>query len=169
MNEIHLDQYNQTADSNSRPYLSITWHKLNGNIYCHTACLVVDDQSVLEPAKITLNYHSIQDPNSRAKQKHFDNSVTVYLDYHRLGDTIEIPLNATELIDGIEMNDWTLKNDGSRNHMRRYPTGIEWSIGDYGQSLLFETALNLTPALIMEKYAPTLTEGDKLTINIHFT
>ena len=53
--------------------------------------------------------------------------------------------------------------------MRRYPTGIEWSIGDYGQSLLFETALNLTPALIMEKYAPTLTEGDKLTINIHFT
>lgn len=162
-----IDLKGKIVEKDSYPYLSIIWHKSKWGTYCHSAVLrfannAVEDLSVIEViCKITVL-------DKKKPVRFYYQPTATYLPVKVNEGVVSVPLNCSNLIDAISMNNWTLNKKKQRNRLIGRATGFKWTYAgnEYQYDFLPDNAYS--PAMLCEPYLKDLREGEKLEIRICF-
>ena len=78
-----------------------------------------------------------------------------------------VPLNSTEIIDGLSLNSWTTFKNKVRGVIKEFAIGLSYKIEDNPEvSFSFIKDEIKTPFLISEQYFTELNDGGRIDVDI---
>lgn len=154
------------------PILKITWGKAFDEIYGHHASLFIpyESQSLFPPETVWVGVTIRTNEIIKKKIASYSESTFSYhLKCEILADGISVPLNSSQLLDGICVDSWTILKDGIRGTHKQFPVSIFYSIpGEIPVTINFDHENSDTPFLKSEPKLKGLQNGDTIDVSINF-
>lgn len=168
---FHYKLLDNSEEAQKGCYLSITWHKVENEIYCHHAyiSLPVKWQSLFAPINSEITIETV------SKSRNTDNIWTSY--FHKVMRILpinkstvgsyQVNLNSPEILDALTLNEWTLGKNGKKVTLKAYPIRLTAKVDDRNYIFNFDGALWQTPRLICNKEVEQMQLGEKLETIIY--
>lgn len=146
------------------PALEISWHKTKKEVYCYSACLIFESLVASTPIRVSITTTAITSPAS--EQKRISQSIiTRYFSCKSENGLTHVPLNSTELVEAIELCEYTKDSKGQNKHLIHYPSEIKFSYSGNEESCFFNPGL---PPLLICRDLLMLTEYEnKIAVHIN--
>lgn len=162
---INLTHTGEKTASPILPYLEITWHKFGEIIYCHRAKLFFNSSEDEKSVRIDINIKNWQYQDKKNPIS-FDESMWAYLPCNISDNIVCVPLDSTNLVESLEINEWTQAKDKTQSKIKRCPIEISWIFGNQTYKHSFIQDGLFSPVLICEPFFSCLKDGEKLTASI---
>lgn len=145
------------------PALEITWHKTPKEIYCHHASLIFESPSEFDLVRVEIKTISLTSPS---RERHVSESIiTRYLPCRREDGKIIVALNSTELVEALNLCEFTKNVKGTKCSLVQYSASISFFYADAGQTYSFEA--DLPPRLISKMALDSIDAGEKINVHIN--
>lgn len=157
---------------NKAAALNITWAKAFDEAYCHHASIFIPyiSTSLFNPEIVYVGVTTRTKVivNGRIKSAS-DKVVANYLPCNIVNGGLEVPLNASSIIESLALNSWTTLKNGSRGKLKEFPVNIFYQIEAQPLvTLSFNYDNNGTPYLLHEEKIEQLNNGDEIDLSIEF-
>lgn len=153
----------------SYPHLTIKWHNSKYGLYCYSANLFFrsEDTDVLSKVEVVCKIRYV---GKNKTPKFYEKRTATYLPVSRDGDIVSVPINCSELIKAISLNDWTLTRvTKKRKNLIGRAIKIGWSYAGKDYSYEFLPEDHRSPAMLCEAHTAGLSENEKADIRIALT
>ena len=173
MNTISLNTKGETViPTPYDSYLSIRWHKVYNEVYCHHAVFIIPlfDNKIQEDDLARLRVKMRINTIDKGQIKSFsDKEITRFLPIKIFTDSIHIPLNSPEILDALCENGWTTMKDGKRGTPKSFPLSLTLSFPNTEElHHSFEIESGKFPYTLFEEHLAKLKEGEKIDTEIYF-
>lgn len=146
------------------PALEITWHKTQEETYCHHARLVFESPDISTPIQVSITTTKITSPSSK-QPKISHSTINRYLPCKSENGLVYVNLDSTELVEAIELCEYTKDSEGNNNNLVSYPSEIKFRYSSHEESYLLKAGL--PPLLICQDLLRPAEFGNKITVHIN--